>query len=126
MVMVVGEIIVYLVGVPWLAVDLHVGLVKAISLGFIPFLAGEAVKAALAAGLMPSAWWLTGRRHGVRDRVAPALGLSVRGGWGSRPVSKLQLDLRIFNSERRTSLGLLMQPDCEAPTRMSPGSRSTR
>lgn len=58
--MVAGEIVMYGVGVAWLAVDLHVGLSAAISLGLTPFLAGDAIKAALAALLLPAAWKLAG------------------------------------------------------------------
>jgi biotin transport system substrate-specific component len=57
-----GEIVMYGVGVIWLAVDLHVGPGKAISLGLTPFLAGDAMKAAIAALLLPGAWKLV-RRH---------------------------------------------------------------
>ena len=52
----------YSVGVIWLAVDLHVGISQAIALGFTPFLAGDAIKAALAALLLPAAWKLAGSR----------------------------------------------------------------
>ncbi|HLI45173.1 MAG TPA: biotin transporter BioY [Acidimicrobiales bacterium] len=61
--MVAGELVMYGVGVAWLAVDLHVGAGKAISLGFTPFIAGDAIKAALAAGLLPGAWRLAGERR---------------------------------------------------------------
>lgn len=61
-VMAAGEIMMYGVGVTWLAVDLHVGPGRAIALGLTPFLAGDAIKAALAATLLPGAWKLTGRR----------------------------------------------------------------
>jgi biotin transport system substrate-specific component len=64
--MVVGEIVMYGVGVTWLAFDLHVGAAKAISLGFTPFIAGDAIKAGLAALLLPTAWKLAGPRRGVR------------------------------------------------------------
>jgi len=43
-------------------VSLHVDSQKAIVLGFTPFLAGDAIKAAIAAALLPSAWKLAGRR----------------------------------------------------------------
>jgi len=59
--MVAGEIVMYGVGVAWLAVDLHVGPGRAISLGLTPFLAGDAIKAALAALMLPGAWKLAGR-----------------------------------------------------------------
>jgi len=58
--MVVGEVLMYGVGVTWLAFDLHVGAGKAIALGLTPFLAGDAVKAGLAALLLPTAWKLAG------------------------------------------------------------------
>ncbi len=61
--MVVGEFVMYVIGVVWLAFDLHVGLGKAISLGFLPFWIGDAIKCALAAGLLPSAWRLLGPRR---------------------------------------------------------------
>lgn len=61
-VMVIGEIVMYGVGVTWLAFDLHVGAGKAIALGLTPFLAGDAIKAALAALLLPAAWKLAGPR----------------------------------------------------------------
>jgi biotin transport system substrate-specific component len=61
--MLLGEIAIYAIGVPWLAVDLHVGLGKAISLGLTPFIAGDATKAAIGAALLPSAWHFVNRPH---------------------------------------------------------------
>jgi biotin transport system substrate-specific component len=61
--MLLGEIAIYAIGVPWLAVDLHVGIGKAISLGFNPFVAGDATKAALGALLLPSAWHFVNKQH---------------------------------------------------------------
>ncbi|HYA00982.1 MAG TPA: biotin transporter BioY [Candidatus Binatia bacterium] len=61
-VMLVGEVCIYLPGVTWLGLYLHVGLGAAIGLGLVPFLAGDAVKVALAAGVLPGAWRLAGRR----------------------------------------------------------------
>ncbi len=61
--MLAGELCIYVPGVLWLAVDLHVGLVTALSLGLVPFLGGDAVKMALAAGLLPAAWLATGTRR---------------------------------------------------------------
>lgn len=59
--MLAGEACIYLVGVAWLAVDLHVGAGRALALGFTPFVAGDAVKLVLAAGILPGAWRLAGR-----------------------------------------------------------------
>lgn len=60
--MTLGTLLIYAAGVPWLAASLDVGLGKALALGVRPFLVGDAVKVALAAGLLPGAWRLTGRR----------------------------------------------------------------
>jgi biotin transport system substrate-specific component len=60
--MVAGEVVLYAVGVTWLAVSLHVDAGRAIALGLTPFLAGDAIKASMAAVLLPSAWKLTDGR----------------------------------------------------------------
>lgn len=62
LVMVAGEIVMYGFGVTWLALDLHLSAGKAISEGFTPFIIGDSIKAAIAAGLLPSAWALAGNR----------------------------------------------------------------
>jgi biotin transport system substrate-specific component len=48
-----GTITVYLFGVVWLAHALGVGMMEAITLGVVPFLIGDAIKATLA-GLLPN------------------------------------------------------------------------
>ncbi|MFA1543700.1 biotin transporter BioY [Actinomadura monticuli] len=58
--MLAGTVIMYAAGVPYLMASLHVDLAKAIDLGMTPFLAGDALKVLLAAGLLPAAWKLTG------------------------------------------------------------------
>jgi biotin transport system substrate-specific component len=60
--MVAGEVVMYGIGVIWLGIDLHVGAGKALSLGLTPFLAGDAIKAGIAALLLPGAWKLADRR----------------------------------------------------------------
>ncbi len=62
--MVVGEIIIYAFGLTWLALDLHLGAAATLKDGFTPFVAGDAIKAAIAALLLPAAWKLAGRRRG--------------------------------------------------------------
>ncbi|HXW45710.1 MAG TPA: biotin transporter BioY [Streptosporangiaceae bacterium] len=59
--MLAGELMIYLFGVSWLAIDLHVTAATALHLGFTPFVVGDAIKAAIAAGLLPAAWKLAGR-----------------------------------------------------------------
>jgi len=61
-VMVLGEIVLYTVGVTWLKIDLHVSFSTAISLGFTPFIIGDAIKAAIAAILLPGAWRYVDRK----------------------------------------------------------------
>ncbi|GAA3937031.1 biotin transporter BioY [Actinomadura viridis] len=60
--MLVGTAIMYAAGVPYLMASLGVDLGKALDLGVIPFLAGDALKVLLAAALLPAAWKLAGRR----------------------------------------------------------------
>ncbi len=59
--MVLGEIVIFAIAVPWLAVSLHVGLGTAISLGLTPFITGEVIKAVLAGVALPSTWRLVDR-----------------------------------------------------------------
>ncbi|MBY8886539.1 biotin transporter BioY [Streptomyces sp. PTM05] len=61
-VMVLGEAIIYAVGVPYLAVAAHLSATQAIAEGLTPFLLGDAVKAALAMGALPAVWKLLERR----------------------------------------------------------------
>ncbi|GGQ20556.1 biotin transporter BioY [Streptomyces roseolilacinus] len=66
--MAVGSLIVYAVGVPYLALATGMSLSQAVAVGLVPFLVGDALKAALAMGLVPTAWKLLGGRDGDRDR----------------------------------------------------------
>ncbi|MEV0665982.1 biotin transporter BioY [Actinomadura luteofluorescens] len=58
--MLAGTAIMYAAGVPYLMASLHLDLAKALDLGVTPFLAGDALKVLLAAGLLPAAWKITG------------------------------------------------------------------
>jgi biotin transport system substrate-specific component len=60
--MILGEVVIYAIGVPWLALSLHLSPEKAIATGLTPFIIGDAIKLAIAAGIFPFAWWLVGRR----------------------------------------------------------------
>jgi biotin transport system substrate-specific component len=60
--MVLGNLAIYAVGVPYLAVALHLPLAKAAEYGLYPFLAGDAIKIVLATGALPLTWKLLGRR----------------------------------------------------------------
>ena len=61
-IMIAGNLAVYAVGVPWLMAVAHVGLGKGLALGFVPFVIGDLIKVAVAAGLFPTTWRLLGRR----------------------------------------------------------------
>ncbi|MBN0046333.1 biotin transporter BioY [Streptomyces actuosus] len=60
--MVLGEAIIYAVGVPYLAVATGMSATAAIAAGLTPFLLGDALKAALAMGALPTAWKLVDRK----------------------------------------------------------------
>jgi biotin transport system substrate-specific component len=59
--MLLGEIVLYAIGVPWLAAATGVGIQRALVLGLYPFVLGDALKLFAAAGLLPAAWRLTRR-----------------------------------------------------------------
>ncbi|MFI6081317.1 biotin transporter BioY [Streptomyces sp. NPDC051217] len=61
--MVLGSVIIYAVGVPYLAVAADLSPSAAVAAGLTPFLLGDALKAALAMGLLPAAWKLVGRQN---------------------------------------------------------------
>jgi biotin transport system substrate-specific component len=54
--MLLGEAIIYAIGVPYLALSLDLSTSAAIAAGLTPFLIGDALKAALAMGATPTAW----------------------------------------------------------------------
>jgi biotin transport system substrate-specific component len=61
--MLTGNVLIYLFGLPWLAVVLHTRLGKTLELGLYPFVPGDTFKLYLAAAALPAAW-----RFVVRDR----------------------------------------------------------
>ena len=60
--MIVGEVVIYAIGLPWLKAVGGLSWQQTIDLGLTPFLIGDAIKAILAAALFPTAWWVVGRR----------------------------------------------------------------
>jgi biotin transport system substrate-specific component len=60
--MLIGNTLIYLLGLPWLAVVLGTDLEKTLELGLYPFVPGDLFKLYLAAALLPAAWRLAGRR----------------------------------------------------------------
>ena len=64
--MLVGNAIIYAIGLPWLAVTAHLDAATTLSKGLYPFVIGDVLKLVLAAALFPAAWWVVGRRPGER------------------------------------------------------------
>ncbi|MGH7608715.1 MAG: biotin transporter BioY [Candidatus Dormibacteria bacterium] len=58
--LVAANAVIYLCGAGWLSWRLHTGLGQTLSLGVTPFLLGDAIKAVLAAALLPAAWKAVG------------------------------------------------------------------
>lgn len=61
-----GTVVIYAVGVPWLAAVTDLTLGEALATGVVPFLIVDAVKLLAAAALFPAAWWVVGRRPSER------------------------------------------------------------
>ena len=62
--MIVGNLAIYLVGIPWLMAATGFDLSTAVAKGFAPFIFGDLLKLALAGIAFPAAWWIVGRRTG--------------------------------------------------------------
>jgi biotin transport system substrate-specific component len=61
-----GTVLIYAIGVPWLAVTTGLDLGQAIMVGLVPFLVVDIVKLVAAAGVFPVAWRVVGRRPSDR------------------------------------------------------------
>ena len=59
--MVVGNLAIYAVGVPWLMASVGTTFGHALMLGVVPFLIGDAIKILLAAVVLPGTWRLVRR-----------------------------------------------------------------
>lgn len=60
--MIVGTLLIYAVGLTWLALALDSGLLEVLPFGLYPFVPGDVLKLLLAAGALPLGWRLAGRR----------------------------------------------------------------
>jgi biotin transport system substrate-specific component len=54
--MLVGEVIIFAFGVTWLSQALELPLQDALEAGLYPFVVGDVIKLAIAAGVLPAAW----------------------------------------------------------------------
>lgn len=57
--MVIGNLVIYALGLIWLAIQ--IGVADALKYGLLPFLVGDALKIVLGACLLPGTWRLIGR-----------------------------------------------------------------
>ena len=65
--MVLGNVVIYAIGVPWLKVAMGATWAGAVQMGMTPFLIGDGIKIVLAAGLFPLLWRLM-TRNGLAPR----------------------------------------------------------
>ena len=63
---VVGNLVIYAFGVPWLMLALGMSVNAAVAAGLTPFLLLDGLKIVAAAALFPAAWWIVGRRPAER------------------------------------------------------------
>jgi biotin transport system substrate-specific component len=66
--MLTGNVVIYLVGLPWLAIVLNTNLEKTLEYGLYPFIPGDTFKLYLAAAALPGAWKLVGRARNRTGR----------------------------------------------------------
>lgn len=66
--MALGNAVIYLLGLPWLAQT--VGWERAMAVGLLPFLPGDALKAVLAALMLPGAWVIIQGRKGQKEGLS--------------------------------------------------------
>ncbi len=64
--MILGNAVIYLIGIPWLVAARGFDLGTGLQFGLWPFLVGDAIKLAVAAGLLPVGWWVV--RRGSTER----------------------------------------------------------
>ena len=64
--MAIGNVIIYVFGLPWLMAATGMNVADTIQAGLTPFLITDLIKLAIAAGVFPLAWWVVGRRPGER------------------------------------------------------------
>ena len=86
--MLIGNGVIYLIGVPWLAAATHQSLGWAVQNGLVPFIPGDLIKLAIAAGLLPFGWWI------VRRRSDPALAINscaISTAFVAAPLRRLSL-----------------------------------
>lgn len=61
-----GTLVIYAIGVPWLAVSTGMSPSAAIQQGLLPYVVVDTLKLLGAAAIFPAAWWVVGRRPSER------------------------------------------------------------
>lgn len=61
--MFIGNVLIYLIGAPWLALMTTMDVPEAVLKGVVPYLMGDVLKIVLAAALLPGTWMLLNRKH---------------------------------------------------------------
>jgi biotin transport system substrate-specific component len=64
--MLIGNAVIYIIGVPWLMAATNQSLQWALQNGFYPFIPGDIIKLGIAAGLLPLGWWVVRKRSTPR------------------------------------------------------------
>jgi biotin transport system substrate-specific component len=64
--MLIGSAAIYAIGLPWLMSATGFTPAETVAKGLTPFILGDVLKLAIAAGVFPFAWWIVGRRPGER------------------------------------------------------------
>ena len=64
--MLIGSIVIYVVGLPWLAAAASLDATTTLKFGLWPFLPGDIAKLLVAAGLLPVGWRVVARRPNDR------------------------------------------------------------
>jgi biotin transport system substrate-specific component len=64
--MLIGNVLIYVTGLPWLAFTTGFSPAETIQRGLVPYVFGDVLKLVLAAVLFPAAWRLVGRGSGER------------------------------------------------------------
>jgi biotin transport system substrate-specific component len=59
-----GNVVIYLIGLPWLAAKIDAGLEDTLEAGLYPFVVGDLLKLYLAGALLPAAWAAVKRFRG--------------------------------------------------------------
>ncbi|HET7677898.1 MAG TPA: biotin transporter BioY [Candidatus Limnocylindrales bacterium] len=60
--MLLANAVIYVVGLPWLMAAAGLDPAQALEFGLLPFIPGDLLKLAVAAGLLPVGWWFVNRR----------------------------------------------------------------